>query len=285
MDHACLKEIASNEVLRKRLAKCMALQCFRNSKLEDLHAGVYPDSQAKDYSDVKVVSPFGEIAWQKLSRLSDQEMRTLMIDVVNRCYGLLSELLNSPGADRIIATLKERDPLPRWNDPEDPPAGDRRRSADRRISLPDPASTAELARHALPVTTNDSNRPPSSGGCVRAPWNKGKLAGRSDPCGRGMFGRDRAKLQLERRVRDLALFNPCHGEQAARLRSGGTGVDDMAPHGRAVDRANLRQRKSARPVRFEFNGGDTAGRRSARFASLKCLTPHRRKNPLWLTTL
>jgi hypothetical protein len=48
------------------------------------------------------------------------------IDVVNRCYGLLSELLNSPGAGRIIATLKERDPLPRWNDPEDPPAGDRR---------------------------------------------------------------------------------------------------------------------------------------------------------------
>jgi hypothetical protein len=126
MDHACLNEIASNEVLRKRLAKWMALQCFRNSKLEDLHAGVYPDSQAKDYSDVKVVSPFGEIAWQKLSRLSDQEMRTLMIDVVNRCYGLLSELLNSPGAGRIIATLKERDPLPRWNDPEDPPAGDRR---------------------------------------------------------------------------------------------------------------------------------------------------------------
>jgi hypothetical protein len=122
MDHACLNEIASNEVLRKRLAKWMALRCFRNSKLEDLHAGVYPDSEAKDYSDVKVVSPFGEIAWEKLARLSDEEMRTLMIDVVNRCYALLGELSSSPGGGRIIATLKERDPLPRWNDPEEPPA-------------------------------------------------------------------------------------------------------------------------------------------------------------------
>src|SRR5262245_37591252 len=62
-----------NELVRKRLAKLMALRCFRNTKLEDLHAGIYPSSEVGDYSDVKVVTPFGEIAWSKVSRLSDEE--------------------------------------------------------------------------------------------------------------------------------------------------------------------------------------------------------------------
>jgi hypothetical protein len=121
MHDACLQEIASNTLLRKRLAKWIALRCFRNSKLEDLHAGTYPSSQSGDYADVKVVSPFGEIAWQQLSRLSDDEMRVLMIDVVNRCYAMLGELIVSPGGETIIATLKQRDQLPRWNDPDEAP--------------------------------------------------------------------------------------------------------------------------------------------------------------------
>ena len=103
MDNAYLNEIASNEVLRKRLAKWMALRCFRNTRLEEFHAGIYPDSQTGDYADVKVVSPFGEIPWEKLSRLSDDEMRTLMIDVVNRCYALLGESSThraAPGSSR-----------------------------------------------------------------------------------------------------------------------------------------------------------------------------------------
>jgi hypothetical protein len=29
-------------------------------------------------------------------------------------------------------------------------------------------------------------------------------------------------------------------------------VDDVAPHGYAIDRANVRQRKTGRPVRFEL---------------------------------
>jgi hypothetical protein len=35
---------------------------------------------------VKVVSPYGEIPWNKLSRFDNDEMKTLMIDVVNHCY-------------------------------------------------------------------------------------------------------------------------------------------------------------------------------------------------------
>jgi hypothetical protein len=39
----------------------MARECFRNTELEDYHAGMFPSSKAGDYSDVKVVSPFGKI--------------------------------------------------------------------------------------------------------------------------------------------------------------------------------------------------------------------------------
>jgi hypothetical protein len=112
-----LGEIATSEVLRKRLAKLMALECFRNSKLEDLHAGIFPSSQSGDYSDVKVVTPYGEIAWERFGRFSDEEMKLLMIDVVDRCYDFLSELLDPRSAAWIVERLKLRDPLPRWSDP------------------------------------------------------------------------------------------------------------------------------------------------------------------------
>ena len=42
---------ATNELVRKRLAKLMALRCFRNTKLEDLHACILPELGGWD-SDV-----------------------------------------------------------------------------------------------------------------------------------------------------------------------------------------------------------------------------------------
>jgi hypothetical protein len=53
-----------------------------------LYFATFPSSKAGDYSDVKVVSPYGEIGWERLSRLSE-EMKALMIDVVNHCYDLM----------------------------------------------------------------------------------------------------------------------------------------------------------------------------------------------------
>jgi hypothetical protein len=49
-----------------RLALGMAILCVRNTCIEDLHAGIEPSSQAGDFSDVKVVTPYGEIPWNKL---------------------------------------------------------------------------------------------------------------------------------------------------------------------------------------------------------------------------
>jgi hypothetical protein len=71
-------------------AKSLVETCVRNSKLEDLHAGITPASETGDFSDVKVVTPYGEIPWSKLSRISEAEMKELMIEIVNRVYTFLS---------------------------------------------------------------------------------------------------------------------------------------------------------------------------------------------------
>jgi hypothetical protein len=110
-------ELKQDATLRKRLAKRMARDCFRNTILEDFHAGKVPSSQTGDCSDVKVVTPYGEIQWNALSRITDAEMRALMIDVVDHCHDFLIELCGPRGSE-IIEELKIRDELPAWNEPE-----------------------------------------------------------------------------------------------------------------------------------------------------------------------
>lgn len=64
--------------------------CVRHSSLEDLHTGTFPRSETGDYSDVKVVSPYGEIPWDRFSRLSDVEMKSLMMEIVDRVYTFIT---------------------------------------------------------------------------------------------------------------------------------------------------------------------------------------------------
>ena len=49
--------------------------------LDELNAGITPSSKTGDYSDVKVITPYGEIEWNRLSRISDKEMRSLMLSI------------------------------------------------------------------------------------------------------------------------------------------------------------------------------------------------------------
>ena len=111
------REISTNPEVLKRLAKYLAQQCFRNTILEDLHAGITPDSQIGDYTDVVVRSPYGEIPWPNLSRLSDEEMKALMIDVVNKTYHALIVLFDDRLGGELIKILAQRDFLPHWNEP------------------------------------------------------------------------------------------------------------------------------------------------------------------------
>jgi integrase len=86
----------------------------------------------------------------------------------------------------------------------------------------------------------------------RTPWNKGKLIGAKPPLWPKHVWSIRTKLQIEGRVRDLALFNlaidsKLRGCDVVALR-----VEDVAPNGYAVARATVRQKKTGRPVRFEL---------------------------------
>ena len=112
--HAAVRAFVTDPVLQKRLAKYMVLQCFRNSRLEELHAGISPSSAAGDYSDVQVTSPYGAIPWPEVSRFNDDEIKDLMIDVVNRAYLFIHTLFDERTGAELLIRLAERDPAPRW---------------------------------------------------------------------------------------------------------------------------------------------------------------------------
>jgi integrase len=86
----------------------------------------------------------------------------------------------------------------------------------------------------------------------RPAWNKGKLTGPKPPLRPGHVWSIRARLHLERRTRDLALFNLAIDSKLRGCDLVALRVDDVAPNGYAIDRANVRQKKTGRPVRFEL---------------------------------
>jgi hypothetical protein len=94
----------------------------------------------------------------------------------------------------------------------------------------------------------------------REPWNKGKLIGAKPPLRPKHVWSIRTKLQIAERTRDLAMFNlaidsKLRGCDVVSLR-----VEDVAPHGHAVNRATVRQKKTGQPVRFEMTGADPRAR-------------------------
>ena len=93
---------------------------------------------------------------------------------------------------------------------------------------------------------------PSLIGFAKAPWNKGRLIGQKRPLKPKEVWTIRVRLQLERRRRDLALFNlaidsKLRGCDLVRLR-----VNDVCIGGQVRDRATIIQRKTGRQVQFEI---------------------------------
>jgi integrase len=62
----------------------------------------------------------------------------------------------------------------------------------------------------------------------------------------------RTKLQVEGRIRDLALFNVAIYSKLRGCDVVALKVDDVAPSGYAADRASVRQKKTRRLVKFEL---------------------------------
>ena len=88
-----LAQLKNNQTLRKRLAKFTARECFRSSpRLEDMHTE---------------------------GKIGQEDMKELMIDVVNRTYLFLSVLTSSNGSE-VVEILKEHEMVPKWNEPEMP---------------------------------------------------------------------------------------------------------------------------------------------------------------------
>ena len=73
----------------KAFAQMIAAICVRNTHLENLHSGISVTSETGDYSDVKVVTPSGEIPWNEISRFNDEDMKILMKQVVDKIYTFL----------------------------------------------------------------------------------------------------------------------------------------------------------------------------------------------------
>jgi integrase len=83
-------------------------------------------------------------------------------------------------------------------------------------------------------------------------WNKGKLTGAKPPLRPKHVWSIRTKLQIEGRVRDLAMFNLAIDSKLRGCDVVAIKVDDVAAGGYTADRATVRQKKTGRPVRFEL---------------------------------
>lgn len=99
-----------------KLAKILGLMCVRNTKLEDLHAGISPITHTGDYSDVVVTDAAGrKIPWTEVSHIDDDTMRDLMRQIVNRLYTFHMSTDNLQFHEQVTRWASVAG---KWDDPE-----------------------------------------------------------------------------------------------------------------------------------------------------------------------
>ena len=86
----------------------------------------------------------------------------------------------------------------------------------------------------------------------REPWNKGKLVGQKAPFKLKDIWSLRVRLQLENRVRELALFNLGIDSKLRGCDLVGLKVRDVCHGDQVATRAIVVQHKTQRPVQFEI---------------------------------
>src|SRR5918994_5254044 len=107
-----------------------------------------------------------------------------------------------------------------------------------------PHQLRRIAMTEIPSTTATT--------AARVPWNKGKIIGAKPPLRPKHVWSIRTKLQVEGRIRDLALFNLAIDSKLRGCDVIALKVEDVAPSGYSIDRATVRQKKTGQPVRFEL---------------------------------
>lgn len=99
-----------------KLAKTRAMLCVRNTHLETIHAGKTPDTRTGNWSDVIVGDADGNrIPWTDVSHISDDHMRDLMRDIVDRLY-MFHLCADEPGLQAEIE--KWMAVAGKWDEPE-----------------------------------------------------------------------------------------------------------------------------------------------------------------------
>jgi integrase len=86
----------------------------------------------------------------------------------------------------------------------------------------------------------------------REPWNKGKLIGQKSPLKLKDIWAIRFHLQLDKRIRDLALFNLAIDSKLRGCDLVDLRVRDIAHGNQIMSRAIVMQQKTQRPVQFEL---------------------------------
>jgi integrase len=87
---------------------------------------------------------------------------------------------------------------------------------------------------------------------IKAPWNKDKLIGQKPPLKLQEIWAIRIRLQIDKRYRDLALFNLAIDSKLRACDLLKIRVSDIANSGRVSSRAMIMQQKTQRPVQFEI---------------------------------
>ena len=83
-------------------------------------------------------------------------------------------------------------------------------------------------------------------------WNKGKLFGQKPPLRLKEIRTIRIRLQLDHRVRELALFNLAIDSKLRGCDLVGLRVHDVVQDSHVAARAIVMQKKTQRPVQFEI---------------------------------
>jgi hypothetical protein len=93
----------------------------------------------------------------------------------------------------------------------------------------------------------------------QAPWNKDKLIGQKSPLKLQEIWAIRIRLQIDKRHRDLALFNLAIDSKLRACDLLKIGVSDVSNSGRVSSRATIMQQKTQRPVQFEITAHTHCG--------------------------
>jgi hypothetical protein len=124
----------------------------------------------------------------------------------------------------------------------------------RRAAEPIPSGSQWGSIHTAkePEMESHVENQPQATARPRVSWNKGKLIGQKAPLRLKEIYAIRVRLQLEKRVRELALFNlaidsKLRGCDLVKLR-----VCDVAQVSRVMPRTMVMQQKTQRPVQFEL---------------------------------